>query len=71
MSHSRNGELQVKYLFIVLVDLCKRTSKHPHPMPKSQVGIAQPIMRLHYVDGQYSVTPEVVEQSLGPHMQVC
>ncbi|CAM6096490.1 unnamed protein product [Calypogeia fissa] len=60
---------EVKFLFLVLVDLCKRTSMHPHPMPKSQVGITQPIMRLHYVDGQYSVTPEVVEASLSPHMQ--
>ena len=27
-------------------------------------------MRLHYIDGNYTVLPEVVEASLGPHMQV-
>lgn len=39
-------------------------------MPKSQVGASNPVIRLHYVDGQYAVPPEVVEASLGPHMQV-
>ncbi|KAG6558180.1 hypothetical protein Mapa_000361 [Marchantia paleacea] len=60
---------EVKFLFFVLVDLCKRTSSHAHPMPKSQVGASNPVIRLHYVDGQYAVPPEVVEASLGPHMQ--
>jgi hypothetical protein len=63
--------MQVKYLFLVLVDLCKRTAEFPYPMPKSQVGTSQPTMRLHYVDGEYSVTPDVVEAALGPHVQVC
>lgn len=62
--------LQVKYLFLVLVDLCKRTAPLPHPLPKSQLQSANPILRLHFIDGQFTVAPEVVEASLGPHMQV-
>ncbi|KAJ7561508.1 hypothetical protein O6H91_03G030900 [Diphasiastrum complanatum] len=60
---------EVKFLFLVLVDLCKRTSSLPHPLPKPQTGTSSPSFRLHYIDGQYSVAPEVVEASLGPHMQ--
>ncbi|XP_057843151.1 mediator of RNA polymerase II transcription subunit 16 isoform X3 [Cryptomeria japonica] len=60
---------EVKVLFLVAVDLCKRTSQSPHPLPKSQVGAANVNIRLHYIDGQYTVAPEVVEASLGPHMQ--
>ncbi|KAI5059444.1 hypothetical protein GOP47_0025763 [Adiantum capillus-veneris] len=61
---------EVKYLFLVSVTLCKKTSSLPHPMPKSQCGSANPLVRLHYPDGQYSVAPEVVEASLGQHMQL-
>jgi hypothetical protein len=59
----------VKHLFLVLVDLCKRTAQLAHPLPKSQVGNTTPIPQLHFIDGQFSVAPEVVEASLGPHMQ--
>ncbi len=61
----------MKHLFLVLVDLCKRTAQLAHPLPKSQVGNTIPIPQLHFIDGQFSVAPEVVEASLGPHMQVC
>ncbi|KAG0566204.1 hypothetical protein KC19_7G045700 [Ceratodon purpureus] len=60
---------EVKYLFLVLVDLCKRTAPLPHPLPKSQLQSVNPILRLHFIDGQFTVAPEVVEASLGPHMQ--
>lgn len=60
---------EVKFLFLVSVNLCKKTSSLPHPMPKSQIGSATPSVRLHYPDGQYSVAPEVVEASLGNHIQ--
>ena len=39
-------------------------------MPKSQIGSTSPSIRLHYPDGQYIVPPEVVEASLGHHIQV-
>ncbi|MCO5608734.1 hypothetical protein L7F22_062949 [Adiantum nelumboides] len=61
---------EVKFLFLVSVTLCKKTSSLPHPMPKSQCGSASPLIRLHYPDGQYSVAPEVVEASLGQHIQL-
>nr|CAB3494293.1 unnamed protein product [Digitaria exilis] len=60
---------EVKVLFLILVDLCRRTSTLPHPLPASQVGSNNIIIRLHYIDGNYTVLPEVVEASLGPHMQ--
>lgn len=63
--------LQVKVLFLILVDLCRRTAGLQHPLPASQVGANNIIIRLHYIDGNYTVLPEVVEASLGPHMQVC
>lgn len=62
--------VQVRFLFLVSVTLCKRTSSLPHPPPKSQIGSVTPVIRLHYPDGQYSVPPEVVEASLGQHIQV-
>lgn len=68
-THLGCAPLQVKYLFLVLVDLCKRTAPLPHPQPRAQQ-IANPILRLHFIDGQFNVAPEVVEASLGPHMQV-
>jgi hypothetical protein len=60
----------VKVLFLILVDLCRRTSSLQHPLPVSQVGTSNIIIRLHFIDGTYTVLPEVVEASLGPHMQV-
>ncbi|XP_052169671.1 mediator of RNA polymerase II transcription subunit 16 [Oryza glaberrima] len=60
---------EVKVLFLILVDLCKRTATLQHPLPSSQVGSSNIIIRLHYIDGNYTVLPEVVEASLGPHMQ--
>ncbi|XP_023768656.1 mediator of RNA polymerase II transcription subunit 16 [Lactuca sativa] len=60
---------EVKVLFLILMDLCKRTSGLAHPLPVSQVGSANIQVRLHYIDGNYTVLPEVVEASLGPHMQ--
>ncbi|KAI0520405.1 hypothetical protein KFK09_007877 [Dendrobium nobile] len=60
---------EVKVLFRILVDLCRRTSPLPHPLPTSQVGSSNINIRLHYIDGNYTVLPEVVEASLGPHMQ--
>ncbi|XP_062205312.1 mediator of RNA polymerase II transcription subunit 16-like isoform X2 [Phragmites australis] len=60
---------EVKVLFLILVDLCRRTSTLQHPLPASQVGSSNIIIRLHYIDGNYTVLPEVVEASLGPHMQ--
>ncbi|XP_058196769.1 mediator of RNA polymerase II transcription subunit 16 isoform X2 [Rhododendron vialii] len=60
---------EVKVLFLILVDLCRRTSTLPHPLPVSQVGSSNIQVRLHYIDGNYTVLPEVVEASLGPHMQ--
>jgi len=52
------------------MDLCKRTSGLAHPLPGSQVGSGNIQVRLHYIDGNYTVLPEVVEAALGPHMQV-
>lgn len=52
------------------MDLCRRTSGLAHPLPVSQVGSSNIQVRLHYIDGNYTVLPEVVEASLGPHMQV-
>ncbi|KAJ4976015.1 hypothetical protein NE237_001121 [Protea cynaroides] len=60
---------EVKVLFLILMDLCRRTSALPHPLPVSQVGGSNIQIRLHYIDGNYIVLPEVVEASLGPHMQ--
>ncbi|URE39108.1 hypothetical protein MUK42_17850, partial [Musa troglodytarum] len=60
---------EVKVLFLILVDLCRRTAGLQHPLPASQVGANNIIIRLHYIDGNYTVLPEVVEASLGPHMQ--
>ncbi|XP_072963661.1 mediator of RNA polymerase II transcription subunit 16 isoform X1 [Typha angustifolia] len=60
---------EVKVLFLILVDLCRRTAGLQHPLPASQVGASNIIIRLHYIDGNYTVLPEVVEASLGPHMQ--
>ncbi|WOL10141.1 mediator of RNA polymerase II transcription subunit 16-like isoform X1 [Canna indica] len=60
---------EVKVLFLILVDLCRRTAALLHPLPASQVGASNIIIRLHYIDGNYTVLPEVVEASLGPHMQ--
>ncbi|KAI3498787.1 hypothetical protein L1887_34571 [Cichorium endivia] len=60
---------EVKVLFLILMDLCKRTSALAHPLPVSQVGSSNIQVRLHYIDGNYTVLPEVVEASLGPHMQ--
>ncbi|XP_052111352.1 mediator of RNA polymerase II transcription subunit 16 [Arachis duranensis] len=61
--------MQVKVLFLILMDLCRRTSGLQHPLPVSQVGSSNIQVRLHYIDGNYTVLPEVVEASLGPHMQ--
>ncbi|KAI3456314.1 hypothetical protein Pfo_012977 [Paulownia fortunei] len=60
---------EVKVLFLILMDLCRRTSGLAHPLPVSQVGSSSIQVRLHYIDGNYTVLPEVVEASLGPHMQ--
>lgn len=62
--------MQVKVLFLILMDLCRRTAALQHPLPISQVGSNNIQVRLHYIDGSYTVLPEVVEASLGPHMQV-
>ncbi|KAL1327134.1 hypothetical protein HN51_037222 [Arachis hypogaea] len=60
---------EVKVLFMILMDLCRRTAGLQHPLPVSQVGSSNIQVRLHYIDGNYTVLPEVVEASLGPHMQ--
>ncbi|KAF2305150.1 hypothetical protein GH714_002106 [Hevea brasiliensis] len=60
---------EVKVLFLILMDLCRRTVALAHPLPVSQVGSSSIQVRLHYIDGNYTVLPEVVEASLGPHMQ--
>ncbi|XP_033136376.1 mediator of RNA polymerase II transcription subunit 16 [Brassica rapa] len=60
---------EVRVLFHILMDLCKRTAALPHPLPGSQVGSGNIQVRLHYIDGNYTVLPEVVEAALGPHMQ--
>ncbi|KAL3522247.1 hypothetical protein ACH5RR_015081, partial [Cinchona calisaya] len=60
---------EVKVLFRILMDLCRRTAGLAHPLPVSQVGSSNIQVRLHYIDGNYTVLPEVVEASLGPHMQ--
>ncbi|KAL2495120.1 Mediator of RNA polymerase II transcription subunit 16 [Forsythia ovata] len=60
---------EVKVLFLILMDLCRRTAGLVHPLPVSQVGSSNIQVRLHYIDGNYTVLPEVVEASLGPHMQ--
>lgn len=62
--------MQVRVLFLILMDLCRRTAGLVHPLPVSQVGSSNIQVRLHYIDGNYTVLPEVVEASLGPHMQV-
>jgi hypothetical protein len=62
--------MQVKVLFMMLMELCRRTAGLQHPLPISQVGSSNVQVRLHYIDGNYTVLPEVVEASLGPHMQV-
>lgn len=63
-------QMQVKVLFLILMDLCRRTAGLAHPLPVSQVGSSSIQVRLHYIDGNYTVLPEVVEASLGPYMQV-
>lgn len=60
---------EVRVLFLILMDLCRRTAGLAHPLPVSQVGGSNIQVRLHYIDGNYTVLPEVVEASLGPHMQ--
>ncbi|KAG6487861.1 hypothetical protein ZIOFF_056599 [Zingiber officinale] len=60
---------QVKALFLMLVDLCRKTATLQHPLPVSQVGSGNIIIQLHYIDGSYTVLPEVVEASLSSHMQ--
>ncbi|KAL7088874.1 hypothetical protein ACP275_13G155200 [Erythranthe tilingii] len=60
---------EVKVLFLILMDLCRRTAGLARPLPVSQVGSSNIQVRLHYIDGNYTVLPEVVEASLGPHMQ--
>ncbi|KAL9668524.1 hypothetical protein QQ045_006058 [Rhodiola kirilowii] len=60
---------EVKVLFLILMDLCRKTSNLAHPLPLSQVGSNNIQVRLHYIDGNYTVLPEIVEASLGPHMQ--
>ncbi|KAK9267526.1 hypothetical protein L1049_009954 [Liquidambar formosana] len=60
---------EVKVLFLILMDLCRRTVNLAHPLPVSQVGSSNIQVRLHYIDGNYTVLPEVVEAALGPHMQ--
>ncbi|KAI5590781.1 hypothetical protein BDE02_04G034000 [Populus trichocarpa] len=60
---------EVTVLFLILMDLCRRTASLGHPLPVSQVGSSNIQVRLHYIDGNYTVLPEVVEASLGPHMQ--
>ncbi|KAK4783342.1 hypothetical protein SAY86_007716 [Trapa natans] len=60
---------EVRVLFMILMDLCRRTAGHAHPLPGSQVGSGNIQVRLHYINGNYTVLPEVVEASLGPHMQ--
>ncbi|KAL8130439.1 hypothetical protein V2J09_019594 [Rumex salicifolius] len=60
---------EVKVLFLILMDLCKRTVSLAHPLPVSQVGSPNIQVRLHYIDGNYTVLPELVEASLSPHMQ--
>ncbi|KAI6703785.1 hypothetical protein NL676_012921 [Syzygium grande] len=60
---------EVKVLFLILRDLCLRTAPLSHPLPVSQVGSPHIQVRLHYIDGNYTVLPEVVEASLGPYMQ--
>ncbi|XP_003593532.3 mediator of RNA polymerase II transcription subunit 16 [Medicago truncatula] len=60
---------EVKVIFQVLLDLCRRTSGLQHPLPVSQVGSSNIQVQLHYIEGSYTVLPEVVEASLGPYMQ--
>ncbi|KAF5180829.1 Mediator of rna polymerase ii transcription subunit [Thalictrum thalictroides] len=60
---------EVKVLFLITVELCRRTAGLAHPFPVSQVGGSNIQIRLHYIDGNYTVLPEVVEASLGPLMQ--
>ncbi|GAB2231421.1 hypothetical protein Droror1_Dr00010427 [Drosera rotundifolia] len=60
---------EVKVLFLILMDICRRTSGLQPSLPVSQVGSPNIQARLHYIDGNYTVLPEVVEASLGPHMQ--
>ncbi|XP_010538623.1 PREDICTED: mediator of RNA polymerase II transcription subunit 16 isoform X2 [Tarenaya hassleriana] len=60
---------EVRVLFLILMDLCRRTASLAHPLPVSQVGSGNIQVRLHYIDGNYTVLPEVVEAALGPHMQ--
>ncbi|PIA30622.1 hypothetical protein AQUCO_05400011v1 [Aquilegia coerulea] len=60
---------EVKVLFLITVELCRRTAGLAHPFPVSQVGGSNIQICLHYIDGNYTVLPEVVEASLGPFMQ--
>ncbi|XP_058771590.1 mediator of RNA polymerase II transcription subunit 16-like [Vicia villosa] len=60
---------EVKVLFLVVMDLCRRTSSLQHPLPVSQVGSSNIQVRLHYIDGNYTVLPDILEASIGPHMQ--
>ncbi|PQM39235.1 mediator of RNA polymerase II transcription subunit 16 [Prunus yedoensis var. nudiflora] len=62
---------EVKVLFLILMDLCRRTATLAHPLPVSQVGSSNIQVRLHYIDGNYTVLPEVVEASLGPICRIC
>ncbi|KAK7246530.1 hypothetical protein RIF29_41399 [Crotalaria pallida] len=60
---------EVKVLFLVLMDLCRRTSGLQHPLPVSQVGSGYNQVRLHYIDGNYTIMPKVLEASLSTHMK--
>ncbi|OVA00565.1 hypothetical protein BVC80_9087g62 [Macleaya cordata] len=60
---------EVKVLLLILMDFCGLRAGLAHPLPVSQVGVSNIQICLHYIDGNYTVLPEVVEASLGPHMQ--
>ncbi|KAK9150079.1 hypothetical protein Syun_008388 [Stephania yunnanensis] len=56
---------EVRVLFLILVDLCRRTASLPHPLPASQVGGSNIQIRLHYIDGNYTVLPENMPRPRG------
>ncbi|KAF9590577.1 hypothetical protein IFM89_035895 [Coptis chinensis] len=60
---------EVKVLFLILMELCTRTTDLAHPFPASQVGGNNIQIHLHYIDGNYTVFQEVVEASLLPYIQ--
>eukprot|EP00850_Spirogloea_muscicola_P012107 SM000077S21581 [mRNA] locus=s77:370359:377840:- [translate_table: standard] len=59
---------EIKVLFLVVMDLNKRTSGLPTlPLPPQPMADDETAIGLHYCDGQVNVPPELIEATIGPH----